>query len=317
MKLHLVPFLAAALALGTAAAPASAERRAEPASAGEIGFLPLTRDITLRRIVVPTVEPRPVLLFLHGFPETLHAWDGVSAALAGEFEIHAFDWPGYGLSSRPAAAGFAYGPRDYARVLRAYVEKAGIDRRNLIIYATDIGGLPALLAALEEPGLARTIIVGDFAPFDRPRLMHERLRALKSPATNAIVRAQLNASRDEILENAMRRGLSADEQFEIPVNFKADMAAGWNHGGSTSADAFARYYEQFTRDQDHLEANLARLRTPVKVIWGAKDIYIDKEMGAEFARRTGASFTLLPGVAHYPHLQDPQQTAAEIRAAAR
>ena len=61
----------------------------------------------------------------------------------------------------------------------------------------------------------------------------------------------------------------------------------------TTADAFAHYYSHFTRDQDHFESQLARLKTPVKVIWGEKDLYIKKEMGVEFAeriqRRTHAS----------------------------
>ncbi len=304
----LLPSLAAAaLAIGAIPTPASAKD-------ADIGYVTLDRHITLRHMVVRPDAPKGVVLLLHGFPETLYAWQDVSAALADDYEVHAFDWPGFGQSSRPATDAFAYSPRDYADVLKAYIDKAGIDRSRLTIYATDIGALPALLAALDDPGIARTIIVGDFAPFDRPHYMQERLRALKAPATNAEVRAQFNAGRDEILENAMRRGLTPEEQFEIAPAFKADMAAGWTHGAITTADAFAAYYAQFTRDQDTLEANIARLKTPVRIVWGARDIYIDKDMGAEFAGRIKARLTLLPGVGHYPHLQAPGQTAAEIRA---
>lgn len=318
MTQHFLRALAAtALTLSAPTAPAWAQVPHDRGQKVEIGSIELDRDILLRRMVVHPDAPKGVVLLLHGFPETLYTWQDVSAALAGDYEVHAFDWPGYGLSSRPPADTFAYAPRDYARVLKAYIDKAGIDRSKLTIYATDIGALPVLLAALDDPGIARTIIVGDFAPFDRPHYMQERLQALKSPATAEHVRAQFNAGRDEILENAMRRGLAPDEQFEIAPAFKADMAKGWTHGAMTTADAFALYYAQFTRDQDYLEANIARLRTPVKVVWGAKDIYIDKAMGTEFAGRLNASFTLLPGVGHYPHLQNSQQAAAEIRAAFR
>jgi len=304
---------ATALALGT---PASTARSAaeEPVPAAEISYLAVDDEISLRRIVIRHAEPRPTVLFLHGFPETLHAWHDVSAELAGDYDIHAFDWPGFGLSSRPAS-GFDYSPRDYARILRSYIDKAGIDRSRLVIYATDIGGLPALLAALEEPGIARKIIVGDFAPFDRPLLMQERLQALKSAATNDQVRVQFNAGRDEILANAMRRGLTPEEQFEVSPAYRADMAAGWRHGAITTADAFARYYAAFTRDQEDFEAKVGQLRTPVSVVWGARDIYIGPAMGAEFADRINAHFSALPGVGHYPHLQDAKRTAAEIRAA--
>jgi pimeloyl-ACP methyl ester carboxylesterase len=306
-----VPTLAtAALALASPVEPTSS--RVDTAHP-EVGFMVLDPQITVRQLVLRASDPKGVVLLLHGFPETLYAWEGVSAALRGSYEIHAFDWPGFGQSSRPAD--FGYAPGDYARVLRAYVEKAGIDRAELIIYATDVGALPALLGALQEPGIARTIIVGDFAPFDRPQFMQDRLQALKSPATNDQVRVAFNAGRDEILENAMRRGLTPEEQFELTAAYRIDLVKGWSHGSLSTADAFARYYAQFTRDQNHLEAHLTELKTSVKVIWGEKDVYINKDMGIEFARRANAELKLLAGVGHYPHLQDPLQTASEIRSA--
>jgi pimeloyl-ACP methyl ester carboxylesterase len=72
-----------------------------------------------------------------------------------------------------------------------------------------------------------------------------------------------------------------------------------------------------TRDQAYFEASLSKLATPVKVVWGADDFYIRKEMGVEFADKARADFTLLPGAGHYVHLQVPNRTVGEIRAAAR
>jgi pimeloyl-ACP methyl ester carboxylesterase len=283
----------------------------------EIGYLAADPDITLRRMVVRNPDAGQTVLLLHGFPETLYAWSDISLALADDFEVHAFDWPGFGLSSRPSADGFAYSPKDYARILKAYIEKAGIDRSKLTIYATDIGSLPALLAALDDPGIARRIIVGDFAPFDRPAHMHPNLQALKAPPSAEPTRVQMNLNRDEILENAFRRGLPEAAQFQLSHAFRDDMARGWGAGAMTSADAFYHYYGHFSRDQAYLEANLSKLRTPVTVVWGADDFYIKPEMGAEFARKAGADLTVLPGVGHYPHLQVPQRTVEHIRAAAR
>ena len=93
------------------------------------------------------------------------------------------------------------------------------------------------------------------------------------------------------------------------------MALGWSQEGITSADAFHHYYAGFTRDQEHLEANLHRLRTPVRVVWGEKDFYIAPDMGREFARRIGTDLRLLAGIGHYPHLQHPARTIEEIRGA--
>ncbi|NVH78138.1 alpha/beta hydrolase, partial [Paraburkholderia sp. JPY432] len=86
-------------------------------------------------------------------------------------------------------------------------------------------------------------------------------------------------------------------------------------GDVTSADAFFHYYSHFTRDQDYFEANMATLKIPVKVVWGEQDIYIRKEMGVEYADRSGLKLLVLPGLGHFPHLQAPEQTVNEVRAA--
>ena len=281
----------------------------------DIGTIAIDDDMVLRRMVVHPRQSKGTVLFLHGFPETLFASKDIALALADQYEVHAFDWPGFGLSSRPAVERFSYSPRDYARVLQSYVHRAGIDRSSLVIHATDIGALPALLLALEEPDIARSLIVGDFAPFNRPAHMWENLQALKSKPASDQVRAFMNANRDEILANTFFRGLAEDDRYELSHEFRQDMALGWSHGDMTSVDAFYHYYACFTRDQDYFEANLAKLTTPVAVVWGGSDIYTRKEMGIELAARMRADLKLLPGIGHYPHLQAPNHTIEEIRAA--
>ena len=305
---------ATAVLLCLSAVTGFAQPRSEPSPVPEIGFIDVGRDIKLRRMVVRPSNPKGVVLLLHGFPETLYVWRDIALALGNEFEVHAFDWPGYGLSSRPPIDRFTYSPRDYADVLKAYIDKSGIDPSRFVIYATDIGALPVLMLAVEKPKFAKAIVVGDFAPFDRPQYMYPSLQSLKSPASSEATRTYMNTTRDEILENAFRRGLHKEQQFEVSQELKDDMSRGWNHGSMSSADAFYHYYSHFTRDQNHLESNLTRLRTPTKVIWGENDIYIKADMGREFAAKAKTDLRVLPGIGHYPHLQNPAQTIDEIRA---
>lgn len=162
----------------SAGALAQADQRAATVSAPtmEVGYLQVNPDIKLRRMVYRPAHPKGTVLFLHGFPETMYAWKPIAESLSSDYEVHAFDWPGYGQSSRPGVDRFSYSPSDYAHVLEDYIRTSGIDRSKLVIYATDIGALPALLAALDEPHIAREIIVGDFAPFNRPQYMYKSLQ---------------------------------------------------------------------------------------------------------------------------------------------
>jgi pimeloyl-ACP methyl ester carboxylesterase len=315
-KLSLPAFFA--LVLGSTTAWGCNSNPPSQAQKLDIGSIEVDQDITLRRMVVHTASPKGAVLFLHGFPETLCAWKDISLALSTDYEVHAIDWPGYGLSSRPPADKFSYSPKDYARVLQEYIKKANIASSKLTIYATDIGALPALLAALEDPQIAKTIIVGDFAPFNRPQYMHDRLQSLKSePSASATLAAYKSRSGGDILDTAVKGGLPKEAQFEVSADFKDDVSRGWSHGGMTPADAFYHYYSKFTRDEDYLEANIGNLKTPVKVVWGEKDIYIKKEMGVEFAQKINADIRILPDIGHYAHLQSPELVIEEIRASFR
>lgn len=153
----------------------------------------------------------------------------------------------------------------------------------------------------------RKIIVGDFGPFDRPQYQSELLVDLKrgGPAAEK-VRDSMNANKVAVLERGFRNGLPAEQQFEVSKEYKDDLLAGWDRPTMTSADAFYHYCSFFTRDGNYFEANLSRLKTPVKVVWGALDVPIKKEMGIELAERIKAPIEILDGVNHYLHLQDPR-----------
>lgn len=289
----------------------SAQRPSTPAI--EIAAIAIDSKISLRTMVVRHPSSRNTVLLLHGFPETIFAFQDLALALGEEHAVHAFDWPGYGLSSRPAVEQFSYSPHDYARILDAYIEQAGIDRATLTIYAPDIGGLPVLLAALDRPDIARSIVVGDFAPFNRPALMWDNLQALKARPAADHVRDHMNANREEIIANTYWRGLPEAQHYRVSDAFRNDVAHGWSYGSMTSVDAFYHYYSHFTEAQEYFEANLDRLKTPLQIIWGAEDLYINFAMGVELAERTGAPLSLLEGVGHYAHLQAPDRLIDTIR----
>jgi hypothetical protein len=89
-------------------------------------------------------------------------------------------------------------------------------------------GDQTLPCQLEEPAIARSLIVGDFAPFDRPAYMWENLRALKSKPASDQVRAFINANREEILANTFFRGLPNEAHYDAPCEFKDDIARSWD-----------------------------------------------------------------------------------------
>jgi pimeloyl-ACP methyl ester carboxylesterase len=109
-KSSIQKWLTAVLVLNFMISAGCAQISREQDPKAEIGFIDINSEMKLRRMIVPNSMPKGVMLFLHGFPETLYAWKHISLILARDYEVHAFDWPGYGLSSRPLADRFSYAP---------------------------------------------------------------------------------------------------------------------------------------------------------------------------------------------------------------
>lgn len=122
----------------------------EERSQTEVDYVELKSGLKLRRMIGRNSRSRGIVLLLHGFPETICTWSGAAELLVKDYEVHAFDWPGYGGSSRPSSDEFSYSPRDYANVLKDYIQTAGLDSKKLFVYGTDIGALPVLLLAVRR-----------------------------------------------------------------------------------------------------------------------------------------------------------------------
>src|SRR5574341_1391845 len=64
-------------------------------------------EVLGHRIFVYERGAGPTIIFLHGFPTSCHDWRAVIDHLSGGFECLAFDFPGYGLSDKPAAYSYS------------------------------------------------------------------------------------------------------------------------------------------------------------------------------------------------------------------
>ena len=92
---------------------------------------------------------RPLVLFLHGFPEYWGAWDELLPAFAGSHFAAAPDLRGFNLSSQPAEVA-AYRVRAIVDDLERFVTHLGFDRA--IVVGHDWGGAVAWQWAIARPG---------------------------------------------------------------------------------------------------------------------------------------------------------------------
>jgi pimeloyl-ACP methyl ester carboxylesterase len=98
----------------------------------------------------------PVVLLLHGWPQTWYAWREHMPALAQQFRVIAPDMRGSGLSERTKAG---YDKRTIADDLRGLIAHAGVSKAHVVGH--DMGGKAAYVLAQLYPTTVEKLVLVD------------------------------------------------------------------------------------------------------------------------------------------------------------
>ncbi len=198
----------------------------------------------------------PVLVLLHGWPETWYAWRHVIDALAPRFRIIAPDLRGLGDSSRPATR---YDKATIARDVVRLLDRLGITTFDLAGH--DWGGVVAYSLARYEPRRVRKLAVLDVTvPGDGAdgfsqggKRWHHAFHRLSEPPE------ALTAGREELY---LRWFYS--EWPVVREAFDAGTVAGY-HRTYTLPNAMHYGFECYRALPDDIEYNAQRLRAEDKL----------------------------------------------------
>ncbi len=254
---------------------------------------------------VQTVGEGPSALLLHGAGASTHSWAPLTPYLAEEFQLTAIDLPGHGftqnlrnrLPTLPYVAGAVAG----------LIKTLGIDPVLIVGHSAGAAVMLKLMATGAAPARAVSIN-GALKPFDGPAghlfpLFAKML--MLNPFTShffawrAQSRARVEALIGQTGSTAPPEQIDCYEQLlQRPQHVSGTLAmmANWDLTG--------------------LAADMRRMTAPVTFIAGEKDAAVPPSVSREAAAITpGARYTLLPGLGHLAHEEDPAQIAALIRAA--
>jgi pimeloyl-ACP methyl ester carboxylesterase len=253
-------------------------------------------------------EDGALVLLLHGFPQTRHAYRHELPALAeAGFRAAAPDQRGYSPGARPDGIE-AYGIEDLVADALAIAEALGQPRFHLVGH--DWGGQVAWYTAALHPDRVRTLTVlsrphpaafaGAIAKDpDQPKRSRHHRAFQKAEATD-----QMLADDAATLRSALRdQGVAApdaDAYLATLSNRDAlDAALNWYRraGGSGLA-----------------AGELPDIAVPTLYVWGDEDATV----GRDAAEATGAHvsgpyrFVALPGIGHFITDQAPDAIAADL-----
>ncbi|MBX3731307.1 MAG: alpha/beta hydrolase [Verrucomicrobiae bacterium] len=98
----------------------------------------------------------PLVVLIHGFPDFWLTWRGVMEALAGDYEVVAYDQRGFNLSDRPGGEA-AYDMAELVSDLGAVIRARGRDRA--VVIGHDWGGAVAWMAAQRHPEWVERLVI--------------------------------------------------------------------------------------------------------------------------------------------------------------
>ena len=251
----------------------------------------------------------PLVLLLHGFPQTWYMWHQVMPALAAlGYRVVAPDLRGIGDSSRPTRI------RDYrlqilGNDIAALIAELGEERAHVIGH--DWGGVVAWEAAFAHPAMVDRLVIVNAPPV--PGWVRTVLSAPRQLGRSWYVflfnlpwLPEWLVTRPRAMRRLLRPGKFSEEEIGIYRGALARPGAAW---------AGLAYYRALSR---WVFSDLRRLRgkkiaSPTLVIWGEPDPALGKELTLHLDRyvRGPLRIEYVPDAGHWV-IQDLPERFVEL-----
>lgn len=216
---------------------------------------------------------RPLLLLLHGFPSSSHAYRELIPLLSGRYHVVAPDYLGSGFSDHPSPKEITYTFDVLADYVTGFVEELGF--RRYVIYMQDFGAPVGFRVALAHPERLRGLVVQNANAYlegvsDDRRAFFRRAHDDRSEAGVAAVAQVVSA--DAIKDRQYLRDVPGDRRERMsPDTWTEDVAL-----LATPADRAiqVQLFQDYQTNLDAYPTWQAFLRThqpPTLIVWGRND----------------------------------------------
>ncbi|HUN78596.1 MAG TPA: alpha/beta fold hydrolase [Solirubrobacteraceae bacterium] len=262
-----------------------------------------------RRVVYRSAGSGPPVVLIHGMLNSSSHWREVALNLAREHTVIAPDLIGHGDSAAPRGD---YSLGAHAASIRDLLAALGIDRASIVGHS--LGGGVAMQFFYQFPQrTARLALVssGGLGHDVSPVLRSAALPGMSGLLSLVIQRRLTGALRDtgqrlgrrgvglgihlQALARALRPLENADARHAFLQTLRAVIDI---HGQRVSAT-----------DRLYLLESM-----PTLIVWGERDNTIPPLHGRRAQQAApGSQLRTLPGVAHFPHLEDPDALAQALR----
>jgi len=255
-----------------------------------------------------------VVLCIHGFPTASYDWHAVWPVLSESFRLIAPDMIGFGFSSKPRR--YPYSILDQAAIHEDLLAQLGV--KSCHILAHDYGDTVAqeLLARLEdrrrmgEEGLEiRSVVLlngGLFPETHRARPIQKLLLTPLGPVLSRLSnRRSFARSFSAIFGPNTRPSAEELAEFWQLVSY---------NDGHRIAHELIRYIVERRKNRERWVGVLQNTRVPLRLINGPEDPVSGGHMATRYGELVPSpDIVVLPGIGHYPQVEDPAGVVAALR----
>jgi pimeloyl-ACP methyl ester carboxylesterase len=254
----------------------------------------------------------PPIILMHGFPDNLHLYDRLVALLSPR-RVVTFDFLGWGASDKPA--GYPYTAKNQEGDLDAVIRYLNLGK--VVLVAHDASGPPAIDWALDHPDqVAALILLNTYYSAMTTLRPPEAIFLFSTPLIRNIAQPVSRLFNNLIFRRMywwqvgrfFRDAWVRDEY--VPLLYQQFDAT------PSARPAFFRLNEDLlgtVRDGTKRTTELKDFSAPVRIIFGARDPYLNKGVAEEFHRLFPASdLFLLPEARHFVQMDEPEEVARLI-----
>jgi len=271
-------------------------------------------EVLGKRIFVVERGAGPTLLLVHGFPTSSYDYRTLMDRLSSRFRCLAFDFPGFGLSSKPA--GYSYSLYQQADVAEGLLRALGVDRAHVLCHDMGTSVVCELLARQDERALSFAIDRVLYTNGSMLQWLAELSPLQKLLASNETLLQGMDVcARIADFMVPGLRGLTRAPNAITPDDAIVIRELLVHEEGHLRLPAQSLYMRERYVHKERWIGALTRNAARSAIAWGTEDVIANLAMGRELhALMPAAPYTELDGIGHFVIFEDPERVAAALLA---
>lgn len=226
------------------------------------------------------IQNEKVIVLLHGWKVDLEIWESVATAL-NDYRIVRLDLPGFGKSDTPFKA---WDVSDYAEFLKEFLKKLEIPK--IVLIGHSFGGRVAIKFSVSYPEKVSKLILVDSGGVRLKSFRNFFAFILAKSGKIFFLLPLIRAKRNEYKERFYKAIKAGDYLEQNPVLKKT-------------------FLKIIAED---LRKEAEKIKMPVLIIWGEKDLITPLNEGCLLANRAKNSrLAIIKGAGHFPFLDKKEE----------